>query len=438
MAGLTPATVDGSDVPSGVQFAEAMRFRESFQLRRDEEWVLSSLAMDSAFPSAEFGVPLTTGEADEIARRIAVQERATPAFEHASAQPDFAGAYIDQAKSGRPVFVFTGRRASHQGDLEQLLPDVSFDIRIADQTLDELRQSADEAFAEFPSLLDAGVPVASVAPDEVNNTLEFGLAEWSSSAAEVLRERFGRDITLTVMGWAELDCFGYGSCGNPLKGGIRIDRANYNGSGPMCTSGWVGRRESNNALVIVTAGHCLANNDGSGSNIHWKHDSSTFGNAVNFHFHNGSGVDVGIISIDDWDSGEPRNKFFLFPAGQGGTKEVRSLLSKRSNSAQTVGSAVCRSGAKTKTHCGTIHARHANRYTPGPGGSSVQLTNMWVANFDADGGDSGGPYFHTNTAYGIHSSSTPGYDPDAGYGWYTTVDNIDAETGWNICLSAAC
>jgi len=71
------------------------------------------------------------------------------------------------------------------------------------------------------------------------------------------------------------------------------------------------------------------------------------------------------------------------------------------------------------------------------------MTDMWVVDFDGDGGDSGGPYFTSTsefgdaaTAFGIHSGSDEGWNPNGGEGWYSTVQNVDAETAWEICLVA--
>lgn len=64
---------------------------------------------------------------------------------------------------------------------------------------------------------------------------------------------------------------------------------------------------------------------------------------------------------------------------------------------------------------------------------------MWVVDYDANVGDSGAPYFLSNTAYGIHSDSSGGWHPGSGYySWYSTADNIESATTWDICLSAGC
>lgn len=174
-----------------------------------------------------------------------------------------------------------------------------------------------------------------------------------------------------------------------------------------------------------------------GATIHWKHDGDTFGNARDYVWNVNGIVDVGIISIDDWSAGWNQNRLHYRSSVAGSDPQVIPFVATKSNNAQVVGTAICRSGARRKLRCGTIDAvQQDNRATEGR-----PMNDMWVVDFDADGGDSGGPYFtgtppygEAATAFGIHSDSEDGWDPNGGLAWYSTVQNVDVKTDWDICL----
>jgi len=417
--------------PSDDDLADALRFRRSFHLDAGEALVRRSFQDRDQFPDDAWGVPLTTDEAADMAARLRRQDAATAALEWAAEQPQYGGAYIDQAQDALPIFLFTGGLASARDRIAELLPDHPFRVERVERTFDELLETVDLAFDEHETLIDLGVPVISLAPDEVLNGLTFVVEQSSSEMRSLLQERYDMPVSLKVGRPLQLDCAGYDSCDNPLKGGIRIDRNNWNEENPLCTSSWIARKsEGDGARVLVTAGHCIENNGGTGPNINWKHDGAVFGNAVGKKWPVGGIVAVGIISIDEWTSGQSQNRLHFRSPLAGSTAQVYPIVATKSNNAQVKGLAICRSGARRKLRCGKIERRHEALVSVGR-----QMTDMWVVDFDGDGGDSGGPYFTSTsefgdaaTAFGIHSGSDEGWNPNGGEGWYSTVQNVDAET----------
>lgn len=98
------------------------------------------------------------------------------------------------------------------------------------------------------------------------------------------------------------------------------------------------------------------------------------------------------------------------------------------------GGYLCRSALKSGYLCGNIDATGATRNVDGH-----SITNLKRTDFDAIPGDSGGPYFLVETAYGLHADSLDGVDPPAsGHSWYTTVNRADTEAGTSICLTSSC
>ena len=91
----------------------------------------------------------------------------------------------------------------------------------------------------------------------------------------------------------------------------------------------------------------------------------------------------------------------------------RKVSATKRRAQQNVGDYVCRYGKETGYTCGTIASKHV-RPVPAPGEEHVGCTKtpcQFSATFIkvnvtrglvSEGGDSGGPWFNSNTAFGIH------------------------------------
>jgi hypothetical protein len=86
------------------------------------------------------------------------------------------------------------------------------------------------------------------------------------------------------------------------------------------------------------------------------------------------------------------------------TPYYRTITSKKSRSQQANGMFVCKYGYNTGYTCGTIvNTSFRPNYVPSAEATFIQVTD------DQDlsgGGDSGGPWYASNTALGIHSGET--------------------------------
>lgn len=231
-----------------------------------------------------------------------------------------------------------------------------------------------------------------------------------------------------------------------LKGGIKTyiegDSTKY------CTTGWLGRRTDTNAMVILTAGHCLGHGDGVDDD--WWHWDYEIGGELKSTFASGAVADVGLLQKVSGVTVTAGDSVLADPAlGLSGIKTVDYFSS---SSSQHEGDPVCRIGANPgsiKT-CGSIVLEDESKPSVF---KTTQYTihHTWVVSFDSRSGDSGRPIFRPSPnagqviGYGTHVHS----DPDTQTspppkGWYSpwnwgrlAYDNISSYT-FNLCLSPSC
>jgi len=127
------------------------------------------------------------------------------------------------------------------------------------------------------------------------------------------------------------------------------------------------------------------------------------------------------------DSHSSRNAF-IWASGGNNTWLVRNVTA---NGLVGVGDRVCQFGH-------TSAYRHVNAYKcanvvalDGKWSSSLyNYTNQAKTNSDiTDGGDSGGPWYYDNTAFGVHSASTTGYVGSSGSSQFSQIFDIHRKTG---------
>lgn len=168
-----------------------------------------------------------------------------------------------------------------------------------------------------------------------------------------------------------------------------------------CTSGFAVRRLSDNSRGIAFAEHC----DGT---IYDDGDKLTYRDS-----HNGTHGDM------EWRYG-PDYEVDDFYAGNGSATEVnRRDVSGYATPVE--GQTLCFNGKTTHKHCQQV--RKVSVCSNG----SCHLVQM--GEHSTDNGDSGGPWFYGNTAYGIHKGSQ--YDPFWPYdrSVFTKVTRLDDGLG---------
>jgi hypothetical protein len=306
-----------------------------------------ALIQDAKMYASRFGVDL-----DEAIRRLELQDdigdlNAKLADKEANT---FAGLWIQHQPEYRIIVQFT-----HDGEkiirpyIENGLLTNLVEVQTASTTLKEL-QNGRAAAERIASQL--GVHVHS-ATDVMNNHVELYVLDREELNAALRRANMQLPANVEVIVVSEFP-----------KDAIDI----YGGMAQnVCTSGFSVRERSTGRLGVSTAGHC-------GDNISINGVQLTVRNRLWF-----GAYDV---------------QWMQPPAGHRIVNWVwdgyygRAMYSVKFRSQQSVGTWVCKYGKASGYGCGTIAQTDFD-------GINVRVTGVTVQE-----GDSGGPWFYNNTAYG--------------------------------------
>ncbi|MEM9598674.1 MAG: trypsin-like serine protease [Acidobacteriota bacterium] len=189
------------------------------------------------------------------------------------------------------------------------------------------------------------------------------------------------------------------------EGSLATPDANVRGGLSMstCTSGFTVRHNYSGQLGVATAAHCG--------------NTQRIGGIVQpFRFEDQSGnQDV------QWHSAACGcNVTNQFDSGIG----MRAVTGTRTRNSQAIGSWVCKNGRTTGRTCGDIDSRWIRPSYVNSASSTFIRVDGNGGNL-SDPGDSGGPWFVENLAYGIHSG---GYDTgsNAGDSIYMAINYISS------------
>lgn len=157
-----------------------------------------------------------------------------------------------------------------------------------------------------------------------------------------------------------------------------------------CTSGFSVRRTTDNLEGLTTAGHCQQSQtlQKHGTELEWLGEKDSGSQDVQWHRTPGMA--------------DPNKIRYSFD----GT--TRSITSRTARSSMSVGGVVFHFGKSSGYGWGDIASK---TYDLDGSGSKYNATFIRVVNDDTSGGDSGGPWFVSNSAYGTHWGTSPGGDP---------------------------
>lgn len=283
-------------------------------------------------------------------------------------------------------------------------------------SLEDLTSTFDAVTELIQSSAVIDGPNFSAEIDEATNRVEvFAPTDGAATPRQmdVLREitsrfsdriRVVRDDTVIVSDRCSGDY-----CDQPLRAGVGLGYNPSSGGSAVCTAGFFARSRSDNALYLMTAGHCLRSRGGA----QWFTRQPSTGNRTPHNIgttHNyayGLDGDIGIIRVTNpnW---TPRQWVYVRAVTDSTTNTAREeSYSIRAVAAPLQGQRVCMAGITTDTRCGTVNSGGVSYVDSRTG---VTISNVVRANYCAEGGDSGGPVFSANssgqrTAWGIHSGS---------------------------------
>jgi hypothetical protein len=246
--------------------------------------------------------------------------------------------------------------------------------------------------------------------DVPSNTVKLGIAPYSDDLAAKLRDHYGDAVSVYYAGPGETTgCSTRDNCpGPPLRAGIRL----YD---PGCTTAFLGRY--NTYDVILSAGHCA--NLVPAGHIYQHPDGVTIGGSGNGQmlkevYYSGSKADAMVIRIG---SGY-RSNYIYYTAGSS-----FPVFALQQRSQEVGGMVVCQSSRVSGYTCGSLYAWDFSiTYKDG-----TTLYNQRSATYVVNDGDSGGPVFYSNTAYGIQSGRN-----DPGRAIYSHITHVVALIGMTV------
>lgn len=330
------------------------------------------LIMDAKTYASVMGVDM-----DEATRRLQLQNDIGELNQELIEKEGetFAGLWIQHQPDYRVIVMFTQDGETtlqpyiKNGPLANLV-----DVHIANTTLKDLEAARVQA-VEAVSNLDIHTSSAINIP---NNRAELYALDPARVSAGLQKANIQLPDSVDVVKFLELsrdvaDIFG----GKALT---------------TCTSGF-SVKNSSGTKGVTTAGHCNNSQSFSGKNLPFM-----------------SGTTGGVYDIQ-WHKGD--HEFTVRNLIWDGTYN-RFIYSLKFRASQAVGEWVCKYGKTTGYACGTIAT------------TSQDGVNIRVDNMTLQGGDSGGPWFWNNTAYGttISACTLGNGTPCAIYGPVDHIYNI--------------
>ncbi|HEX7151599.1 MAG TPA: PKD domain-containing protein [Thermoanaerobaculia bacterium] len=331
------------------------------------------LRQDAASYAAQTGVSL-----DEAVRRLELQSEVGKLEETLEQQePSFAGLWIEHTPQYRVVVRFTDAAAEVRLRKRVAGTPLEGIVRETRRAAASLRQLEKRRTAALQRVRHLGFAV-DIDINVKENRVEIYSERAQSVRAAIAAERAPLPERVEIMSVPEL--------AKPavLRGG--------DGDQGFCSGGFTVRSTDSTSFGISTAGHCDNYQTFQGMALPFV--AEVFYDAGDVQWHSACGyTDV---------SNE-------FNSGLG----YRACLGTRTRAQQAIGTYVCKWGNATARTCGYIQSKSYNpSYIPGNGEDSYIRVNGYGAILVRPG-DSGGPWFVDNLAYGISSGSIS--DGDAIY-----------------------
>lgn len=323
------------------------------------ESVVDGIQQDAAAYASTYGVSPQEG-----ARRLQLQEAVDALNARLTEEQaaTFAGLSIEHTPEFHVVARFT--RKGEETIRPYLSPALAEVVRVepARFTLQQLERRLQ---ASYDRVRRAGIPSAGGVDVRANRAEVHVLRGRSADARGLLGAEDAAVVEVDHLPKEEI----------AMYGGLSIS---------TCTTGFT-VVSSGGTRGVSTAGHCGNSQTLSGIALTFRGES--YSGSYDVQWHNAAGN--------------------TYPNTIKVSTSTRAITATRSRTSQTVGSQVCKQGKTTGYTCGTIATIS---YCASGACTWVQVagngTNL------SEGGDSGGPWFSGNTAYGSH---TYGMGNDSAY-----------------------
>jgi hypothetical protein len=345
----------------------------------------SSSSADARSYASEYGVDI-----GEAARRLGLQELVGEVGARIAADEaaTYAGHWIEHQPAFKVVFAFTSdgdrmRRYFDGTPLESVV-----EIRSASFTAARLEADVQRLLAD-PSERPFDLEI-----DTIANRIDIGVLSLADFAVYASKTNLSVPDTARVV----------------LISKRPTPAANMYAGRPLtdCTSGFSVQKSSTNR-GISTAGHC-------GNSETWVDT----GQALAF-----QAQSVGGSHDEQW---HKRSDATIKNWAWDGNPDWRWITGKRHRNNQSVGDYVCKFGKSTGYGCGNIVSKSTTGCVADPNATFIKVHNSSGQDL-ANGGDSGGPWYISETALGI-TSCQQGIDAH-----YTAENYVESGLGVSIMAS---
>ncbi|HEY0142774.1 MAG TPA: S1 family peptidase [Thermoanaerobaculia bacterium] len=280
-------------------------------------------------------------------------------------------------------------------------------------TLEELRASIEK---NQSSLRRVYPNLAGMGTDEKTSEIVVSVVATDEAGAAAARAKLGDAVALLGQP-VRIEVVPAYPTRQDVRGGSLVSSANF-----LCTSAFVVKNTAG-TTGVTTAGHC--------------------DNALTYYNPNGTSIPLTLVAGSEYDDNDQdvqvhtsayveRPEFYW----DDNKTVVRVLSGRRLKSSTAAGDNVCHRGEGSGYSCGYVQQTNF-----APTNSTNTLCNggpcstVWVrvtgTSLECRGGDSGGPWFASTVAFGIHSGGT--VDPTTGAcvnAFYMTTDTISS--GWSL------
>jgi hypothetical protein len=362
---------------------------------------------------AEYGVRLTADELDELRLRDRATEALDPVFDRIRDTPElastYAGAYVDQQAGGLMHIGFTQAAEQRLAELRSVYayPD-RLRTFTAKLTKDQLKALMMRVEGDLEVLAGQGVPATGVAYDTRANKVVVTTEVPDPAQALVLSARYGGDVILRQASPLSVRAIGYGprtfKKTPPFLGGVAIgDQRAF----PLCTSAFSVRRGTR--YRKLTAGHCgdrggswfTAYNRSGPGRIYQRQGTMTASEVGG-----GGTVDVGQVFHF---KGVATSRIYVYPGQSNRYRRMTRQAPFEEGTGEGAdgrpqGTSLCFLGFRHKDpQCGPLLYENftAENYGVGNGRNYGRLRRQKIVEVASLGGDSGGPFYRSNTAWGV-------------------------------------
>ena len=378
---------------------------------------------------------------------------------------DFASIWFDP-ESGEYVVPVASETAGGAVGSEMAAAHLveNYRTRVVKHSWEELEAAQDELDATLGKFFEADLVYTSLDP-RTNAAVLHVAADASGkdrAAVSQIAKGIGDEVELRPEAEArfqmDLDSCsaqpGAMNCSTPLRGGVEIAyTAHPSIEGGTCTAGFRALGANGNRYVI-TAGHCALKDpshpDFNDLNSQWKAwdeqqllkwnywgEVHYLGQVeqLSFPAHDWMKINVTGTEWDTWNTPQGWPSLVAYwPKDRYQRPAINEEYPINWEARSIVGQGVCHSGIASATTCGQVVATNVTYDVGEDGQLGYNLARVKGGCYE--GGDSGGPYFAANTAYGIHVGSEDAHAPCSTYAYYHEITEATTALGVSVAKRA--